>query len=738
MKKIILLFAILLSSTLSYSQLKTGNNPKSITSNTYFEVESVDGSKTVIKKDSGQVGIGNTTPLHRLVVRGLNKQPSALGTNRSNAIVRIEGESNHSLDFGTFANSPYGSYIQSYNKASTGTLPLVLNPMAGNVGIWNSNPSAPLDVLSTYGEVARFTTSATGSTYGGIALGNNSGSWAKLAAGEGVFQIRNFTNDTVVLHSDLVTKKVGIGTISPTNRLHISDTANPIKIDGLKTGLSSDSVITIDNSGVVRKLESSAMAIAHEPWFNVATNKGANANTQNIYQMGNVGIGTATPSSILNIESTTGNIINTRYASTVGLGANLILQKSASNTLGTNEAIQNNDVMGRLVWKGNQGSGYNSASSAEIRAQQVGTASTTNNGSKLFFSTTKLNSTNYTDRMVIADSGFVGINTTNPLNLLSVKGTNSQPSANGLNQTSATFRVDGNSNHALDMGTLNNTPYGSYIQSQNKTANTGIPLSLNPSGGNVGINTLAPNAPLEVLSSGIEVARMTSTLTGTSYGGIALGNNTGAWTKLASGEGKFQIRNFTNDTIVFHADLVTKNIGLGTVNPTHKLEINSGTAGASGVKITQLSSNISSTSTAGTALLGIDASGVVVPVGSSKRMESIATNATFDVNINTFASYKVTIAGSEDAANGYKTFADEYLVTYANNFTKLSVVQVAGVHSNLGAQVMKSGYSTNSVVLAPDHTAYNVTFSVAGSGGVITTKALRGLAIISVKTISLW
>lgn len=386
MKKNIVLFTLILSNSLSYSQLKTGSNTKSISNNTYFEVESVNGNKTIITRDSGQVGIGNTTPLHRLVVRGLNKQPSALGTNRSNAIVRIEGESNHSIDFGTFANSPFGGYIQSYNKAATATLPLVLNPMAGNVGIWNTNPSAPLDVLSTSGEVARLTTTATGSTYGGIGIGNNSG----------------------------------------------------------------------------------------------------------------------------------------------------------------------------------------------------------------------------------------------------------------------------------------------------------------------------------------------------------------VWTKLAAGEGKFQIRNFSTDTIVFHADLVTKNIGLGTTNPTQKLEVNSGTAGASGVRISQLSANINSTSTANTALLGINEAGVVVPVGSSKRMESIAANATFDVNINTFASYKITISGAEDAANGYKTFADEYLITYANNFTKLSVVQVAGVHSNLGAQTMKSAYSTSPATLTPDHGAYSANFSASGTSGVITTTALRGLAIIAVKTQSLW
>lgn len=41
-----------------------------------------------------------------------------------------------------------------------------------------------------------------------------------------------------------------------------------------------------------------------EPWFNAATNMGATSNTQNIYQMGNVGIGTATPQANLHVSGT--------------------------------------------------------------------------------------------------------------------------------------------------------------------------------------------------------------------------------------------------------------------------------------------------------------------------------------------------------------------------------------------------------------------------------------------------
>ena len=48
-------------------------------------------------------------------------------------------------------------------------------------------------------------------------------------------------------------------------------------------------------------------AIANEPWFNVATGTQATANTQNIYQMGNVGIGTTSPLRKLQIAQNVGS-----------------------------------------------------------------------------------------------------------------------------------------------------------------------------------------------------------------------------------------------------------------------------------------------------------------------------------------------------------------------------------------------------------------------------------------------
>ncbi|RKE82807.1 beta strand repeat-containing protein [Chryseobacterium sp. AG363] len=93
----------------------------------------------------GNVGVGTVTPTNKLVIAGSNAQPSALGTATTNATLRVDGNSNHALDFGTYANSPYGSYISSQNKTATTGLPLVLNPAGGNVGV-NTTPGTAMDV----------------------------------------------------------------------------------------------------------------------------------------------------------------------------------------------------------------------------------------------------------------------------------------------------------------------------------------------------------------------------------------------------------------------------------------------------------------------------------------------------------------------------------------------------------------------------------------------------------------
>lgn len=95
--------------------------------------------------------------------------------------------------------------------------------------------------------------------------------------------------------------RMGVGTINPSNLLHVKSNNNPVRFEGLSTGTIHDSLLIVNDSGIVRKISKNAFFAASEPWYDAATNKGALSNTSNIYQMGNVGIGTSNPSTKLDV-----------------------------------------------------------------------------------------------------------------------------------------------------------------------------------------------------------------------------------------------------------------------------------------------------------------------------------------------------------------------------------------------------------------------------------------------------
>ena len=115
----------------------------------------------------------------------------------------------------------------------------------------------------------------------------------------------------------------------------------------------------------------------------------------------------------------------------------------------------------------------------------------------------------------IYQMGNVGIKTTNPVSVLNVKGINNQPATSGTT-TNATIRVEGSTNHVLDIGTLFNSPWGTYLQSVDQTnlANS-LPLILNPNSGNVGVNTVNPTEKLDIGAGNVRVRTISSNVGGT-------------------------------------------------------------------------------------------------------------------------------------------------------------------------------------------------------------------------------
>jgi trimeric autotransporter adhesin len=62
-----------------------------------------------------------------------------------------------------------------------------------------------------------------------------------------------------------ISQNVGIGITPPLNRLHVNAPADPLRLDGLQSGASTDSIVTVNSLGVLRK-RTAAAAIATSGW----------------------------------------------------------------------------------------------------------------------------------------------------------------------------------------------------------------------------------------------------------------------------------------------------------------------------------------------------------------------------------------------------------------------------------------------------------------------------------------
>lgn len=151
-----------------------------------------------------------------------------------------------------------------------------------------------------------------------------------------------------------------------------------------------------------------------EPWNISGTNNPAALNTQDIYQMGKIGINSKTPSAalhILNDNKTTAddNIIIDSYNATPG---SEFFFRGARGTAALPQNLQSNDNIGAFHFRPYFNGAFQNTSSIVARYKGDGTT----NLSNMFFNVSG------STRMFIQEDGNVGINTTAPEKRLDVSG----------------------------------------------------------------------------------------------------------------------------------------------------------------------------------------------------------------------------------------------------------------------------------------------------------------------------
>lgn len=237
-----------------------------------------------------------------------------------------------------------------------------------------------------------------------------------------------YTLATILMMSLTAQAQVGIGTSTPTSSsmLDVTSTTRGFLMPRMttteRTTISSPTAglqvyDTVTNTiwyhnGTVW-VNSGINAV--EPWFNQATNAGATSNTQNIYQMGNVGIGTATPNQKLEVAGFIQTFAN-------GGGATAFRAISGTNALpGADLRVQNNVGAGTIGMVSNH---------------------------PLEFMT------NSTVRATVTAAGNIGIGTGAPANRFEV--TSASASTSGIRMTNLTTAVTTKAASAATLGVDSN------------------------------------------------------------------------------------------------------------------------------------------------------------------------------------------------------------------------------------------------------------------------------------------
>ena len=513
--------------------------------------------KFVVEQTTGYVGVGTTDPNYPIEV--LNASAEIALNASGGSIYRLRSDSTDS--FRINKNGVGDRLVIAGNGNAT---------FSGKVGI---NTAATNAILTVTGSVSddwagRFENTSTGG-FGILAKINSTSS------GDYIFQARTGTNNVMTITGS---GNVGIGTTSPNVKTEIaaSVNGNPATTGGTQT----NGALRVRGSATNVLDIGQQSAAPYGMWMQVceATSLGVSYPLILNPNGGNVGIGTASPGTFLQLGSypVSGTYVN--IATYPDIPSEHMMHLTAPSTTG--------------YYGGGISFGENAFTAANITAIDAG------GGGALHLAFGTGSASGMTERLRITNDGNVGIGTTAPDNKLTVKAANCIIDA----QSTADSQTIGFRAGYLNHGTLagffryttgdaqlyidnefvgNNAVY-SDINFRNKTTGGTLTtrMKIKGSTGNVGIGTPSPNKKLTVY--------------GGNDNGIWIDSQGGQYTSLAFGHNGTEKANIAWDNTNGYTNISTYasghlamstgggikaflnssgNFGIGTTSPAAKLHV---------------------------------------------------------------------------------------------------------------------------------------------------------------------
>ena len=388
------------------------------------------GTERLRINNNGNILIGTTTDAgYKLDVNGTGRAvtslqtPTLLGNTTSGGTLTLQSTSNATKGKMLFGTS---AYDEVNNRLGIGTAsptePLHIRTAGTglnfrtNFTVENTNTSGAASMQFINGNGRNAFVQYTGSTYAiGEGLGiftesdkpvnffsngaNPSGGTSYIAFSPG-----GYANESVRFFGS---KNVGFNTTTDAGyRLDVNGTARAV------TSLQTPTLLGNTTSGGTLTLQSTSNATKGKLLFGTSAYDEVN---------NRLGIGTATPSSMLHNVSTASspttadapeNLILDRYVANNGVVAPTAILRKARGTSASPSAVQSGDVIGVFGFRGYDGTSFTTGSRAFLSCYSSQNWTSTANGTYFVMGTTANGTTSGTERLRIDNDGNVLIGTT--------------------------------------------------------------------------------------------------------------------------------------------------------------------------------------------------------------------------------------------------------------------------------------------------------------------------------------